>query len=68
MAIKEKMVEDFISRFKKEYSRAPNDTEIIENLQDELSTQVIQSILRKKTEVVLNVDGIDGNRKGIERD
>ena len=60
---KEKVVEDFITKFKKEYSRAPNDTEIIENLQDELSTQVIQSILRKKTEVVLNVDGLDGNRK-----
>jgi len=60
---KEKTVDDFVDNFRSEYSRAPNDQEIIENLQDELSTQVIEGILRKRGEVTLTINDGVGNRK-----
>ena len=60
---KEKTVDDFVASFKSEYSRAPNDQEIVENLQDELSTQVIEGILQRRGEVTLTVNDGAGNRK-----
>ena len=60
---KEKIVDDFVESFKSEYSRAPNDQEIVENLQDELSTQVIEGILQRRGEVALTINDTVGNRK-----
>ena len=60
---KEKTVDDFVASFKSEYSRAPNDQEIVENLQDELSTQVIEGILQRRGEVTLTVNDGAGNSK-----
>ena len=41
-------METFIANFKLEYSRSPTTTEIYENLQDELTTVVIDSVLNKQ--------------------
>jgi hypothetical protein len=53
---KEQLVETFIENFKSEYSRSPTTIEIHENLQDELTTIVIDSILNKESQenVIIN--------------
>lgn len=54
-ARREKLVDEFISRFTSEYSREPTQQEIMENLQDDLNIDVIENILKKKRDVVINV-------------
>ena len=54
-ARREKLVDEFIARFSTEYSREPSQQEIIENLQDDLNVDIIENILRKKRDVVINV-------------
>lgn len=54
-ARREKLVDEFIARFSTEYSREPSQQEIIENLQDDLNVEIIENILRKKRDVVINV-------------
>ena len=45
---KEQQIEEFITKFQKEYSREPTVDEILENLQDEIATTFITNILNKK--------------------
>lgn len=57
---KEKIVDEFIKSFKKEYSRDPSQQEILENLQEELTAAAISNILsKKKGDFIVDIQGKD---------
>ena len=69
----EKTVSDFITRFRNEYSRDPTSREVAQNLQDDIPSALLMNILRKKSDIVIDVkdmasaapqNRVVGKRKG----
>ena len=46
----EKLINNFIKEFKLEFSRIPNDSEIISELQDKVNIDILKNILKEKNE------------------
>jgi len=74
-AKQEKLVSDFITRFRNEYSRDPTSREIAQNLQDEIPSSAIIAALRKRGDITIDIkdetavpqNQILGRRKSIHK-